>query len=129
MAEKTLYFKPFTTQLLEATKKSWLEDAEKSNAFLPDVEQQLDWVGKHIELKDDTSCAYGVFENESKIATAVCELVVSRPSARGKWIKFLRLRLRPEIDAGIFANDSKAVLRTVDAYICSVVGVLGLKTR
>lgn len=129
MTEKILEFKPFTAQSLESTKKSWLKDAEKENAFLPDVEQQMDWVEKHIEQQDDAPVAYGVFTGDSKVATAVCELVVARLSVRSKWIKMLRLRLRPSIDAGIFSNDPKAVTEAVDSYICCVVGVLGLKKQ
>ncbi|WP_312589019.1 hypothetical protein [Comamonas terrigena] len=119
-------FRKFTAESLEATSKQWLKLANKVNAFSPDVEQLLEWVKEHIDIKEN-AIAYGVFPEGSDIAIGVCELIITRKSAKTGWVKFIRLRLDPQVDANIFANNSEGVVAAIEAYVACVAGVLAVK--
>jgi hypothetical protein len=121
-------FRSFDQASMAATRKAWREDALKGAAFLPDVEQQLDWAEKHIELTEH-EVAYGVFKDGAQVASAICELCITRPSVRGKWVKFMRLRLRPSIDVQLFEHKPAAGFAAVEAYIACVIGVFHLKNE
>lgn len=119
-------FKEFDAHSMTATKHAWRQDAVNSGAFLPDVEQQLDWAQSHMVLTEN-EVAYGIFRENSHIAAAICELVVTKKSVHAKWIKFIRLRLRPTIDAQIFSNEPAGITSAIEAYIACVIGVFKVK--
>lgn len=119
-------FKPFNDATLAATRTAWLDDAANGDGFGPDVEQLMDWVDGHIDVTQN-EIAYGVFKREEKVAIGICELAVTKPSVRGKWVKMIRLRLRPQLDAALFTNDPVALSTAVKAYTSSVVGVYHVK--
>jgi hypothetical protein len=118
-------FAPFTIENLAATRVAWVEDAANGGGFVPDVEQQLDWAEKHITLTDN-EVAYGVFTDNSPVATGICELCITRPSARAKWVKFMRLRLRPLVDEQLFDHKKEGVTAAVEAYIACVIAICRL---
>jgi hypothetical protein len=126
--EIRMKFREFDSASIEATRKTWREDGLKEGVFLPDIEQQLDWAFNHTTLTDN-AMAYGVFKDGGNVASAICELVITKPSARAKWIKFLSLRLRPSIDAQIYNNDPAGIHSAIDAYIACVTGVFKVKNE
>lgn len=119
-------FRSFTEQSVQATRKRWLKLAKENNGFAPDIEQVLNWTEAHTRIVEN-EIAYGVFSAGSDSAIGICELIVTRKSSKVGWVKFIRLRLDPEIDAQIFNNKSEGVVSAVEAYIACVVGVLGVK--
>lgn len=121
-------FSAFTAATLAATRESWCKDVVQSGGFLPDVEQQLDWAEKHIVLTD-TEVAYGIFNDDGDDAVGICELCITRQSVRSKWVKFMRLRLRPSIDEQLFAHKKEGVTAALEAYITCVGGVFDLKNQ
>lgn len=123
-----MMFRLFDQESLNATKKAWMLDAGSGNGFLPDVEQQLDWAQKHIELVDN-EVAYGIFPDTAKVAIGICELCITRPSVRGKWIKLMRMRLRPLVDVQLFDNKKEGITSAIQAYIACVVGVFEVKNE
>lgn len=123
---KHFIFKPFNQQTFTATEKAWLSDAQAGEAFVPDVLQGMAWAKDHMTLVDN-GVAYGVFIDKAHIAIGICELVVTKPDVRGKWVKLLRLRVRPEIEELLFNNDPSALATAVNAYVCAVIGVYHVK--
>ncbi len=119
-------FRKFTPTSLEATSKQWLKLADTQNAFAPDVEQLLEWVREHVDIKEN-AIAYGVFPEGTEVAVGVCELIITRKSAKTGWVKFIRLRLDPQIDANIFSNKSEGIVAAIEAYVACVAGVLEVK--
>lgn len=124
-----MQFKQFDATSMAATRRAWCEDSESTGAFLPDVEQQLDWAESHVQLTDN-EIACGIFKDDhTQVASAICELIVTRKSSRAKWIKFIRLRLRPTIDSQIFNNDPAGLTAAIQAYIACVLGVFHMKNE
>ena len=119
-------FKPFTAESAEKTGTHWRKQAEKAGSFPTDVEQILGWTKEHVTIVDN-QIAYGVFPDGSNIACGICELVITKKSYKEGWVKFIHLRLDPEIDAQIFSNVPAGVTSAVEAYIACVVGVLDVK--
>ena len=79
----------------------------------------------HVESGRAVAC--GVFQSGSNVADAVCEVVITRQSARSKWVKMLRVRLRPMIDHALnsTADSSTDVVRVaLDIFAKAVLGLL-----
>lgn len=121
-------FKAFTSATLATTRESWRRDVIQSDGFLPDVEQQLDWAEKHVVLTDD-EIAYGIFTDDGDDAVGICELCITRQSIHSKWVKFLRLRLRPSIDEQLFDHKKEGITAALEAYIACVIGVFDIKNQ
>lgn len=121
-------FKPFNEDTLAATRDAWTQDATSGEGFVPEVEQAMAWVAAHLQLTDN-EMAYGVFNERDKVAVGICETAITKPSARGKWVKLIRLRLRPKIDGGLYVNDPDAVQVALNAYVASVLGVYHVKNQ
>lgn len=119
-------FKTFTPELFKATKDGWIKDIGAEAGFLPDIEQQMDWTEKHMTLTN-SSVAYGVFDGASKIATGICELIITKPDPKKSWVKFIRLRLRPKIEAQLFSNEKAGISAAIEAYVACVIGVFHVK--
>lgn len=119
-------FRDFTPESFKATKDAWVKDAEAGGGFLPDIEQQMDWTEKHLTLTNN-SVAYGVFDRSSKIATGICELAITKPEPKKAWVKVIRLRLRPKVEAQLFANEKAGISAAVEAYLACVIGVFHVK--
>jgi len=119
-------FKAFTDDLFKATKDGWIKDISAGEGFLPDIEQQMDWTEKHMELVG-SSMAYGVFDGSSKIAAGICELIITKPEPKKAWVKFIRLRLRPKIESQLFSNGGTGIDAAIQAYVACVLGVFHVK--
>lgn len=126
MAKKHV-FQPFTDKKLAETEAAWMADVGKGQAFPTDVEQVLEWAKHHKDHCDGDSTAYGVFTTGTNIASGICEVVLRRQSARSAWVKFLRLRLRPALEAALFANEVDAHAEAIDIFVQACIGVVGLK--
>ena len=79
------------------------------------------WAKDHLVPKEGEAVAYGVFPAGSKEADAICEVVVTRKSVRSKWVKMLRVRLRPKVDDALNSVDDtsnagmrEALTRAID---------------
>lgn len=121
-------FAEFSAASLDATEKAWCDDADAGLAFRPDIEQQMSWAREH-RVVTNNSVAYGVFEKGKNVAVGICELVITQPTKRGKWIKVLRLRLRPKVEDQIFRNDKQGLMTAIDAYVTCVQGVFAVKNE
>lgn len=121
-------FRTFDGASFAATKEAWMADAASGEGFAPDVEQSMTWTAGHIALVDN-EVAYGIFDKSSQIAVGICELAITKPSIRGKWVKMIRLRLRPTIEGMLFKNDPDGVVIAVSAYVSSVLGVYHVKNE
>ena len=121
-------FRQFDAATFRATKGGWSKDVAHGEGFSPDVEQSMDWTEAHLVLVDN-EIAYGVFDGDDPIAVGVCELAITKPSLHGKWVKLIRLRLRPTIEGLLFANDPDGLIVAVEAYVSSVLGVYHVKNE
>ena len=128
VADSQMQFRTFDASTFEATKAGWSKDVDKGEGFAPDVEQLMAWTEKHLSLVGN-EIAYGIFETDKSIAVGVCELAITKPSHKGKWVKLLRLRLRPTIEGMLFANDPDGLIVAVEAYVASVLGVYHVKNE
>lgn len=127
-AGQQFIFKPFDERTFAATREAWTTDAATGEGFAPEVEQVMTWVGAHIALTDN-EMAYGVFREKSAEALGICETAITKPTARGKWVKLLRLRLRPQIEGMIFENDVEGTSIALNAYVAAVLGVYHVKNQ
>lgn len=127
-AKEKLEFRIFGATSFAATKDAWTLDATNGEGFAPDVEQLMTWVAGHIALVDN-EIAYGIFSPDSEVAVGICELAITKPSVRGKWVKMIRLRLRPTVEGLLFKNDPDGLLIAVSAYVSAVLGVYHVKNE
>lgn len=123
-----LHFTQFDAAKLSATREAWLADAKAGEAFSPEIEQAMTWIEGHMVLTDH-EMAYGVFLDQEPVAMGVCELAITKPSVRGKWVKLIRLRLAPSIESAIFQNDPDGLVIALNAYVTAVLGVYHVKNE
>ncbi len=128
MATKPAFiFKAFNEQSFQNTASAWTNEAKAGMAFPAEVEQLLAWAKDHLVSKEGEAVAYGVFPSGSKEADAICEVVVTRKSVRSKWVKMLRVRLRPRVDDALNSADdtSNAGMReALEIFVLATVGLL-----
>ena len=128
MAKLPLFkFKAFTTESFQTTSVAWTEEALAGKAFPSDVEQLISWAADHLEPIVGKSVVYGIFPDNSKVADAICEVVVTRLSSRSKWVKMLRVRLRPKIDEALNSVDDSsnfAMREALAIFMNATIGVL-----
>jgi hypothetical protein len=110
MAYEKMEFRAFDTATLKASREAWLSDAADGLAFYSEVERLFDWATTHCELSPTDATAFGVFRDGKKQALGLCEIIVQRKSARSKWVKMLRLHLRPSVDADLQGGNSTAAM-------------------
>jgi hypothetical protein len=120
-------FSVFDDPKLLATRQAWEADCIQASTFPPDVTQVLDWA-RDNQTPDPArnEVAYGLFPRRSNVAQAICEVVVAK-LGRKKWVKMLRMRLRPELENRIYNRDVKAAQEVKDLYIIAIAGVFRLK--
>lgn len=121
-----LEFAQFSDGKLAATRTSWLEDAEAGWAFGAEIERLMDWIGTHRKPTDGDSVAYGVFPKGKNVAVGVCEMTIQRKTIRSKWIKLLRLHLRPKIEDELVQGDATV---TIDVFAAAITGSLALQVE
>lgn len=126
--DRRMQFRQFDAGTFSATKAGWSKDATQGEAFAPEVEQLMCWAENHLTLHEN-EIAYGIFDADDPIAVGICELAITQPSTRGKWVKFIRLRLRPTIESLLFSNSPEGLTTAVEAYVASVIGVYHVKNE
>ena len=92
-------FKPFSKSSFKATKSHWLNLAEDGWGFRSSVERLFDDAEDKLIHQDGKAVFFGVFEEKTKYACALCEIVVMRRGIRNKWVKMLNLHLSPDLEA------------------------------
>lgn len=101
-----------------------MTEAEQGLAFVPEVARLFDWVDTHQEVSERDAVAFGVFEGSSKVATGICEVTIQRKTIRSKWVKMLRLHLRPSVDTRLQEGDSDTAM---DVFVESMQGSMALQ--
>lgn len=124
MAKKQFRFEKFTDSTTAATREQWLAEAADGMAFVSEIERFFDWVQTHQEVSENDAVAFGVFDRSSKVALGICEVIVQRKTMRSKWVKMLRLHLRPSLDAKLQAGDPEEAM---EVFVESMSGSLGLQ--
>lgn len=124
MATDVYEFLPFTEQRMTATSTAWLEDAANGLSFPSETERLLQWASAHREISDTDSMAFGVFLKGKTVASGICDVVIQRRSVRSKWIKMLKLNLKPNVDAQLLDGNSDAA---TDVFVAAIVGSIGLQ--
>lgn len=102
-----------------------MKDAEDGLAFPSEVARLLDWAECHLAPSNDDATAFGIFRPGGKQALGLCEIVIHRRSTKSKWVKMLRLHLRPHIDADLQRGSSQAAM---DVFVASLVGAIALQS-
>lgn len=121
-------FKIFDQTTFEATKAAWSNEVDKGLAFPSEIEQLMDWIESHMVLEPGRAVACGVFQSARHVADAVCEVVITRQSIRSKWVKMLRVRLRPQIDDALNSTEASspnAIKEALEIFAKATVGLLG----
>ena len=114
----------FDAGALKASKEAWLSDASDGLAFYPEIERLFDWAASHTEPSQTEATAYGIFRPGKKQALGLCEVTIQRRSVRSKWVKMLRLHLRPSVDADMQGGNPTGAMNVFGA---SLQGTLGLQ--
>lgn len=124
--EEHYIFRPFNAASLDRTAAAWNGDVAAGKGFAPEVEQVISWVSGHLTLTEN-EMAYGIFAENEKVALGVCELAITKPSVRGKWVKLIKLRLRPSVDEMLFKNDPQGTSIALNCFVAAVLGVYHVK--
>ena len=124
MAYENFEFRAFDAATLKASREAWLSDAVGGLAFFSEVERLFDWAVTHLEISNVDATAFGVFRVGKKQALGLCEIVVQRKSARSKWVKMLRLHLRPSVDADLQGGNP---IGAMNVFGASLKGTLDLQ--
>lgn len=124
MAKKSYKFEKFTAESAAASRAAWGAEAQSGLAFEPEIARLFDWVDTHQEISDLDSVAFGVFDGTSKAAIGICEITIQRRTVRSKWVKMLRLHLRPSADDRLQAGDPEIAM---DVFIESMRGSMDLQ--
>ncbi len=117
--KQTLSFQPFTNNRTQASRAAWDADVSAGLAFPSEVDRLFDWVSTHQEPSEHDAIAYGVFAAGSDVALGVCEVIIQRKSVRSKWIKMLKLTLKPSIDVQLQNGNSEEAMKV---FIESILG-------
>lgn len=121
-------FRSFTGESFQATERAWLRRASGDFAFPTEAQQVLDWARNHLNPDVvNEAVAFGLFKDGTEVASAICEVVLTRRSARSHWVKMIKLRLSPELEKGVFEEDLDTARDIRDVYAAAVMGVLKLK--
>jgi len=124
MAKKQFKFEQFTAESAAASRQAWLHEAKDGLAFEPEIERLFDWVDSHQSICDNDSVAFGVFEGLTNKAVGICEVIIQRKTIRSKWVKMLRLHLRPSTDAKLQDGHPEEAM---DVFVESMQGSMGLQ--
>ena len=119
-----LEFKNFTDARISATKDAWMADASSGLAFSSEVSRLIEWADQNRVPTELDAAGYGVFHKHKSVALGICEVIVQRKSARSKWVKMLRLHLKPSIDAELQTGSPDDAM---EVFIQSITGVIGLQ--
>lgn len=124
MAKKQFKFEKFTPENALATRQAWLKEANDGLAYAPELERLFDWVDAHQEISEHDAVAFGVFEGTTEAAIGICEVTIQRKTVRSKWVKMLKLHLRPSVDSKLQDGDSESAM---DVFVQSMSGSMDLQ--
>lgn len=124
MTKQVLEFKQFDAASAAATRKEWHVDAAKGLAYGPEQDRLFDWVDTHQDVVENDAVAFGIFEQKSQIALGICEVTIQRRTLRSKWVKMLRLHLKPSVDASLQAGEADLAM---NVFVESMRGSMGLQ--
>ncbi len=124
-SKQSFVFKAFDEKSFQSTAEVWTQEALNGLAFPSEIEQLMAWAARHLAPQEGASVAYGIFSPDSKVAVAICEIVVTRKSVRSKWIKMLRVRLRPQIDDALNSTSEASSAGLRDALEIFIQATLG----
>lgn len=119
-----LEFHRFDDARMTATEAAWLKDATEGLAFPSEVKRLLDWASSHREHVEGDAAAYGVFSKGKNTALGICEVIVQQKSVRSKWVKMLRLHLKPSVDTDLQAGNPD---QAMDVFTEAISGSLDLQ--
>lgn len=127
-AKMKFSMKPFSEDSFASTERAWTKRATGGCAFPTEAPQILDWARTRLNpAVVNDSIAYGIFKDGVEVASALCEVVLFRKSARSKWVKMMKVRLSPELEEGVFAGSLDTARDVLDVYAAAVFGVMRLK--
>lgn len=118
------HFEKFNPETAAASRSAWVEEANEGKAFVTEVQRLFDWVDSHQDITNNDSVAFGIFEKKSPEALGICEITIQRRTIRSKWVKMLRLHLRPSIDMGLQEGLSD---KPMDIFVEAMKGSIGLQ--
>jgi hypothetical protein len=118
-----LKFKEFNDSNLKTTRDAWLADANAGLAFGSEIERLFDWVSNHRVPSQIDSMAFGVFPDKSNVATGICEVTIQRKSIRSRWVKMLRLHLKPSADEALQTGDSDLAMLIFTECLSGTIGL------
>ncbi len=126
--QQKFQLRSFTQESFEATKKAWLRRTANDFSFPTEATQLLEWVSTHmsVDVQND-SVAFGIFKDGVDVASAVCEVVLTRKSSKSKWMKMMKIRLSPELEKGTYEKTLDSMRTVQEVYVAAVAGVLRLK--
>lgn len=124
------HLKMFDASSLEETCDAWQKAVErhKSEVFSTEFDRIIDWVRQKVSYDEpsESSFAYGIFEGEALVASAVVEIIYQRTGRR--WLKMLNLHLSPDLDAKLNGDSIDSdVLSGI--YSEAIVGTIRLTGR
>lgn len=123
----TYWLKQFDKKCLEETTAKWTGVAAELDIPFHEYEKQLTWVGGHIDYTIyGDSYAYGVFADESKVASAIADIVYSKRAGPDIGsLKLLELTMGPE-HAQSQVNTADKLLEVVRIYVSGILGTIAL---
>lgn len=124
LLQMDLEFLPFNDSRINSTREAWGSDVSEGLAFPSEVERLLEWADTHREPTDIDGAAFGVFKKGSFAALGICEVIVQRRSVRSKWVKMLRLNLRPSVDDKLQTGHPESAM---EVFVHAIIGSLDLQ--
>lgn len=125
MGAMQLEFRIFSPETAQASRQAWLAEANNAGlAFGPEVSRLFDWVDSHLTIVENDAVAFGVFEKGENVALGISEIAIQRKTSRSKWVKMLRLHLRPSLDATLQDGDAELAM---NVFVESMQGSMNLQ--
>lgn len=118
------HFEIFTPETAAASRATWVAEAQQGFAFVTEIQRLFDWVDTHQDLSNHDSVAFGIFDKKKQEALGICEITIQRRTVRSKWVKMLRLHLRPSIEMSLQSGQSDDAM---NVFVESMQGSIGLQ--
>ncbi|MEY4562267.1 MAG: hypothetical protein RLZZ618_1544 [Pseudomonadota bacterium] len=119
-------FKHFDEETIAASESAWKVESKAAGMFPAEVEQVFAWTRAHATLTDN-EIAYGIFFDDIAEAFAIVEVVITQKSSKSKLIKMLKLRLRPSLEAEVYAGNLGSYERALTCYSEAFFGLYKLR--
>lgn len=129
VAEHSFQFRGFTDLDITQTREQWEKDVADELAFPTEVSRLMSALVALDPNEPTADTSYGVFHPKSKFAIAICEIAITRHSPRSKWVKMLKLRLKPSLENALQNDEKNALSNALDVFSEAVKGLFGLKKQ